>query len=228
MQFVDKCLSEDAIYTIENIVQFHISGNFEDVRNTILGYDSKNKIWKSSYGEYVAKRYVSDIRSPTMSPLYILNRRSNNRYDNKTNNNINDDTEKDKTIDIFGTHDGMTFYEDDIYEYVRIYIDDSIKRVLDVLFTISKNVIDYRHIIDTIITEWNVKNVINTISLHSTYVDHGICGDLHYYKLEINQSSWRDLKKITKHRGLTIRDTFKDAVIIFLENRSEILKENVI
>ncbi len=218
MQFVDKCLSDDAIYTIENMVKFHISGNYDNVRNTILGYDSKNDIWKSSYGEYISKRYISNIRSPTESPLYIIHNR-----DNKDRNNINK-----KPIDIFRTNNGMTFYEDEIYEYVRIYIDDSIKRVLEVLFTISKNVIDYRHIIDTIITEWNVNNIINTISLHSTYADHGICGSLHYHKLEINQSSWSDLKKITKHRGLTIRDAFKDAIIIFLENRAEILKENVV
>ena len=42
MQFVDKCLSEDAIYTIENMVNNHISGNYQIVRDVILGYNSKN------------------------------------------------------------------------------------------------------------------------------------------------------------------------------------------
>lgn len=212
MQFVDKCLSEDAIYTIENMVKNHISGNYQDVRNTILGYNSKNDKWESEYGEYLAKRYKYDIDPPiTSHQICGVKKISNIR---------------NKKVDAFTKNNGMTFYEDDVYEYIRIYTDESIKRVLEVLFTLSKNVIEYRDIVDIIITEWNVNN-IKDLSIDRPYIDHGICGDLHYYKLEVRKNSWADLKKITRYRGLNIRNTFKDAVIIFLESRSDILKENI-
>ncbi len=212
MQFVDRCLSDDAIYTIENMVENHISGNYQCVKNIILGYDPKNNIWKSKYGEYISKRDTSNIEPPTVSQVYIL--RSNNTVKNR------------KSAETFTNNNGMSFYDDEVYGYVRIYTDDSVKRVLEVLFTLSKNVIEYRDIIDIIITEWNVNNVRDTISLNMERTDPGICGDLHYYKLEVRKNPWEDFKKIVKHRGLTIRDAFKDAVITFLEGRTNMTKEN--
>lgn len=213
MQFVDRCLSEDAICTIENMVENHISGNYQCVKDIILGYDSKNDTWKSKYGEYMSKRNVSNIEPPTMPQVYIL--RSKNT------------TKDGKSTETFTKNNGMSFYDDEVYEYTRIYMDDSVKRVLEVLFTVSKNVIEYRDIVDIIITEWNVKNVRDTISLNGTRMDPGICGDLHYYKLEVRKSPWEDFKKITRHKGLTIRDAFKDSVITFLEGRTNIIRENV-
>ena len=212
MQFVDKCLSEDAIYAIETMVNNHISGNYQNVRDVILGYNSKNDVWESKYGEFIAHRYIRDVVHPESSPTYVIK---------------NIQPIKNEKSNIFVNNNGMTFYDTDVYEYIRVYIDDSIKRVLEVLFTVSENVIEYKDIIDIIVTEWNVNNVRDTISLNRSYTDHGVCGDLHYYKLEVRKNLWEDLKKITRHRGLTIRDAFKDAVIIFLESRSEILKYTI-
>lgn len=209
MQFVDKCLSEDAICTIENIVENHISGNYQNVRNIILGYDSKNGIWTSKYGEYMAKRHIYDIEPPIIPKIYLL----------RNKNTIKNTIKEERYADTFINNNGMLFYDDEIYEYIRINIDDSVKRVLEVLFTHSKNVIEYRDIIDIIITEWNVNNVRDTISLNRSYTDHGIFGDLHYLKLEVRKSPWEDFKRITRLRGLAIRDAFKDAVITFLEDR---------
>lgn len=208
MQFVDKCLSDSAIYAIENMVENHISGNYQNVRNIILGYDSKSDIWKSKYGEYISKRNMFNIDPPTVPHVYVLR---------------NKNTVKDEKSDAFTKNNGMSFYDDEVYEYIRIYMDDSVKRVLEVLFTLSKNVIEYRDIVDIIITEWNVNNVRDTISLNGTYTDLGICGNLHYYKLEVRKNPWEDFKKVTRHRGLTIRDAFKDAVITFLEGRTKII-----
>jgi len=101
MQFVDKCLSESAIFTIENMVENHISGNYQDVRNIILGYDVKNNVWKSKYGEYISKRYVLDMKPFTTIPVYVL------RSEQKTkDNNAND-----KKIESFSKKNGMTFYD---------------------------------------------------------------------------------------------------------------------
>lgn len=212
MQFLDKCLSEDAIYTIESMVENHISGNYQDVRNAILGYDSKNDIWTSRYGEYIAKRNVPNIEPPTIPQTYIL----------RNKNTIKDE----KPAETFTKNNGMSFYDGEVYEYVRIYMDDSVKRVLEVLFTHSKNVIEYRDIIDIIITEWNVNNVGDSISLNGTHIDPGICGNLHYHKVEVRKSPWEDFKKIARHKGSTIRDAFKDSVITFLENRTNIVNGN--
>ena len=212
MEFMDrKCLSDEAIYTIENMVKNHISGNYQDVRNVILGYDSKNNIWQSKYGEYIARRHVSDIKPPKTSPMYILR------------NQIDDNNEK---IETFSKNNGMTFYDDEVYDSVRIYMDDSVRRVLEALFTVSKNVIEYKHVIDIIVTEWDANNVKDAMSLSRSYTDPGICGDLHYHKIEVRKGPWDDLKKITRHRKLAIRDAFKDAVITFLESRADMIKEN--
>ena len=211
MQFVGECLSDDAIYTIEYVVDSHISGNYQDVRNIILGYDSKNDTWESKYGEYIAKRHMSNIEPPTTSPTYVLR---------------NEKVSKNKNTDTFTKRNGMTFYDDEIYENVRIYMDDSVKRVLEVLFTHSKNVIEYRYIADIIVTEWDTNNVKEAISLNKAYIDPGICGNLHYHTLEVRKSSWEDLKKIARDRGLAIRDAFKDAVIIFLESRANMIRGN--
>ena len=212
MQFVDKCLSDSAIYTIEKMVENHISGNYQDVRNVILGYDSKDDTWKSKYGEYMSKRNVSNVEPPITPQVYIL----------RSKNTIKDE----KSAETFTKNNGMSFYDDEVYEYIRIYMDDSIKRVLEVLFTLSENVIEYRDIVDIIITEWNIDNFRDTISLNGTYTDPGICGNLHYYKLEVRKNPWGDFKRITRHRGLTIRDAFKDAVVAFLEGRTDMTKEN--
>jgi hypothetical protein len=212
MQFVDKCLSDSAIYTIEKMVDSHISGNYQDVKNIIFGYDSKNNTWKSKYGEYISKRNMSNIEPPTAPQVYVL--RSRTAVKDK------------KPAETFTNNNGMSFYDGEVYEYIRIYMDDSVKRVLEVLFTLSENVIEYRDIIDIIVTEWNVNNIRDSISPIGTYIDPGICGDLHYYKLEIRKSPWTDFKKVARHRGLSIRDAFKDAVIAFLEGRSSMTSEN--
>jgi len=217
MQFVDKCLSESAIFTIENMVENHISGNYQDVRNIILGYDVKNNVWKSKYGEYISKRYVLDMKPFTTIPVYVL------RSEQKTkDNNAND-----KKIESFSKKNGMTFYDGEVYEDIRIYMYDSVIRVLEVLFTLSKSVIEYRDIIDIIITEWDTNNVTDILSSDISYADPGICGSLHYYQLEVRKNPWEALKKITRYKGLPIRDTFKNAVISFLESRSEIIKGNM-
>jgi hypothetical protein len=194
------------------MVKYHISGNYEDVRNIIFGYDPKNDIWKSKYGEYMSKRHMSNIEPPTMPQVYVLRSRST--------------AKSEKSSETFTRNNGMSFYDDEVYEYARIYMDDSVKRVLEVLFTLSKNVIEYRDIVDIIITEWNINNVRDTISLDRSYADPGICGDLHYYKLEVRTNPWGDFKRITRHRGLTIRDAFKDAVVTFLESRTSVIREN--
>jgi hypothetical protein len=155
---------------------------------------------------------MSNIEPPTAPKVYVL----------RSKNTVKDE----KSAETFTKNNGMSFYDDEVYEYIRIYMDDSIKRVLEVLFTLSENVIEYRDIVDVIITEWNVNNVRDTISLNETYTDPGICGNLHYYKLEVRKNPWEDFKRITRHRGLTIRDAFKDAVVAFLEGRTDMTKEN--
>ncbi len=213
MQFVDKCLSDDAIYAIEKMFDNHMSKNYQDVRDIIAGYDPKDNSWKSRYGEYMSKKYSFDIETPIMPKIYTLRSKKA-------------DKEDEKSCETFTKNNGMTFYEDDIYEYIRIYIDDSVKRVLEVLFTLSKNVMEYRDIVDIIITEWNANNVRDTILSNGPNMDFGPYGNLHYHKLEVRKSPWDDLKKIARHRGLTLRDAFKDSVITFLESRSDIIRRN--
>lgn len=220
MQFVDRCLSDSAIYTIENMVENHISGNYQNVRNIILGYNSKDDIWESKYGEYISKRYVLEMKPLTTLPVYVRRNCTNGKHD------TNDKISNNKKIESFSKNNGMTFYDDDVYNNIRIYMDDSVIRVLEVLFTLSKGVIEYRDIVDIIITEWDVNNVVDVLYLNKSYTDPGICGNLHYYQLEVRETPWEDLKKITRRRDLTIRDAFKDAVIAFLENRAEIIRKN--
>jgi len=160
----------------------HILRNYKDVRNMILGYDSKRGIWISKYGESLARKEI------------IPNK-----------------------VFVKG---GMTFYEDEVFDRIRINMDDVVKRVLDVLFTISKYVIDYKYITDMIVTEWNSKN---TTLLDKTNVPYDIYGEIHLYPIDIRENSWREFKSISRQKGLMVRDAFKIATIDFLRNRACIL-----
>ena len=204
MIFVDKCLADDLINVIEKMVNYHIDGNYKEIRNIIIGYDHKNKEWKSRYGESLEKKISGSEQTisytSSVCSLFL-------------------DTES-------FTKQGMIFYEDEIYNNVRFHMDESVKRVLGVLFTLSDRVIDYRYIIDIIITEWNLKNIKNSITPTKIHTDPDICGDLYFHQLEVRESAWREFRSISKHKGLMIRDAFKHAVIGFLENRSEMLIES--
>lgn len=199
MIFVDQYLSDDAILVLENLINLHISHDFQAVKNIIFGYNSKGDRWNSTYGK-------SLIRQD-----YIVEKLAIQVTFNKNQEFLKDE--------------GMAFYIDDIHEKVRIYVDDSIKRILDLLFTISKDTIDYKYIIDIIINEWISENAVEAIISHRLYVDPEMHGSLHYYMFEVRVSSWDKLKKICKTRGLKVGYCFKQAVINFLENRYDIVKD---
>ncbi len=206
MIFADKCLDDDLINVIEKMVNYHIDKNYKEIRNIILGYDSKNGEWLSKYGESLEKRLsgpdqIVTYTSPSICSFFL-------------------NTES-------FTKQGMIFYEDEIYNNVRIQLDESMKRVLDVMFTLSDRVIEYRYIIDLIITEWNLKNIKNSIIPIKVKTDPDICGDLYFHQLEVRESTWREFRSTSRYKGLMIRDAFKHAVIGYLEDRAEILKENV-
>jgi hypothetical protein len=206
MIFVDKCLADDLINVIEKMVNYHIDKNYKEVRNIIIGYDSKNGEWRSRYGESLEKKISGLEQTITYtSPStysFFLNTES-------------------------FTKQGMIFYEDEIYNNVRLQLDESMKRVLDVMFTLSDRVIEYRHIIDIIITEWNLKNIKNSMIPIKIDTDPDICGDLYFHQLEVRENAWREFRSISRFKGLMLRDAFKQAVIEFLGDRVEILKENV-
>lgn len=197
MEFVDQYLSDGCANIVEEMVNLHVSKDYENVRNIILGYDSKKGVWISKYGESLVKRGI------IMAGRTIVNRSFSG-----------------STEDFF-KNSGMIFYDDEVSDTIRIYIDDASKRILDVMFTVSKNVIEYRHIIDIIVTEWNMKNAVG---LYKNGIDIDICGELHFFPIEVKEDTWKEFKSVAKHKGLTVRDSFKLAIINFLENRAEILK----
>lgn len=205
MVFADKYLADDLISMIEKMVNHHIDKNYKEVRNIIIGYDSKNGEWRSRYGESLDKKISGSeqIITYTSPPVcsFFLNTES-------------------------FTKQGMIFYEDEIYNNVRLQLDESMKRILDIMFTLSDRVIEYRYIIDIIITEWNLKNIKNGITPIKVNMDPDICGDLYFHQLEVRESAWREFRSISRLNGLTLRDSFKEAVIGFLEDRAEMLREN--
>lgn len=203
MLFVDKCLDDDLTSLIEKMVNYHVDRNYDEVRNIILGYDSKNKEWKSRYGESLEKKLFGGGQTIAYtSSVYSLFLDTEN-FSKQT----------------------MVFYEDDIYNNVRFHMDGSVKRVLEILFTISDKVIDYRHIIDLIVTEWNLKNMKNDVTDDKMDTNHDIHGDICFHQIEVRENAWRELKNISKFKRLTIKDAFKQAVIGFLENRADMLRE---
>lgn len=199
MIFVDQYLSDGAVLVLERLVNLHISRDFQAVKNIIFGYNSKGEQWNSIYGKSLARQD------------YIVEKFATQVTFNKNQE--------------FLKEEGMAFYIDDIHEKVRIYVDDSIKRILDLLFTISKDTIEYKYIIDIIVNEWISENAVETIMPHRLDIDPEMHGSLHYYMFEVRVSSWDKLKKICKTRGLKVGHCFKQAVINFLENRSDIVKD---
>ena len=204
MIFVDKCLADDLNKVIEKMVNYHIDKNYKEVRNIIIGYDSKNGEWKSRYGINIEKK----ISGPEQTISYTAS--SVCSFFLNTEN---------------FTKQGMIFYEDEIYNNVRFQLDESMKRVIDVMFTLSDRVIEYRYIIDIIITEWNLKNIKDNITPIKTRADPDICGDLYFHQLEVRDSAWREFRSISRYKRLMIRDAFKLAIIGFLEDRAEMLRE---
>ena len=199
MIFLDECLSDDANYIIEEMMNHRISKNYKNVRDIILGYNSETKTWVSKYGENLAKKEIVCSVFPMSSDIGI-------------------------SIDTFIKNRGMIFYDDEIFDSVRIHTDDVVKRILDALFTISENVIDYKYITDIIVTEWNIRN---TISLYKNNIPYDIYGELHFRPIEVRESSWKEFKSIVRNKGLMTRDAFKIATIDFLENRTDILNGKV-
>ncbi len=203
MIFVDKCLDDHLTDVIIKMVEHHVDKNYKEVRNIILGYDSKKKEWISRYGKVLEEKLSGTEQTITYtSPSCTIFLNTENF-----------------------TKQGMIFYEDEIYNNVRLHMDESIKRVLDAMFNISDRVIDYRHIIDIIITEWNLKNVRNSISPNKINTDPDVCGSIYFHQVEVREQAWRELRRICKNKGITTRDSFKMAVIGFLEERAEMLRE---
>jgi hypothetical protein len=198
MIFSDYWIDDDIIRTLETIVNFHITRNYKEVRNIIFGYDSKNDIWISKYGKGLDKK-LSEFAE-----------------------NFLPSTNPDNFM-----KQGMMFYEDEVYNNIRFHVDESIKRVLDLLFTYSDKVVEYKHVIDIMISEWNLRNVKNgIISTETNTAD--IYGNLYFYQLEVREKAWRELRSISRHKGLMVRDSLKQAVVKFLENRSEMIKNSSI
>ena len=203
MIFLDEYLSDDANYIIEEMMNHYISKNYKNIRDIILGYDSNTSRWISKYGENLAKKKI--INSPAYSFFSVS-------------------SDIGMTEESFVKSRGMIFYDDEIFDNVRVYIDDVVKRVLDVLFTISENVIDYKYITDIIVTEWNIRN---TTSLHKNDIPYDIYGELHFRPIEIRENSWKEFKSIARNKGLMTRDAFKIATIDFLESRADLLNGKI-
>lgn len=206
MIFLDEYLSDDANYIIEEMMNYHISKNYKNVRDIILGYNYKTRRWASKYGENLARKEITNIESvcsffPRSSPSNI-----------------------EISKDVFIKSGGMIFYEDEIFDNIRIHMDDVVKRILDVLFTISENVIDYKYVTDIIVTEWNIRN---TTSLHKNNIPYDIHGELHLRPIEVRENSWKEFKSIVRNKGLMTRDAFKIAAIDFLENRADVLNGKI-
>lgn len=202
MMFVNQCLDNEIINIIEKMVNYHISGNYNEVRNIILGYNSKTRRWSSKYGENIDKKINTEsIPVSAFFSGYIP--------------------------EGFTKNSGMVFFDDEVYDIVKLHADESVKRILEVLFTLSENVIEYRYIIDIIITEWNTENVKNGISLNKINVDPDVCGAYHWHKIEVREGPWKEFKGTCRSRGIMTRDAFKLAILRFLDNRAEMLKERV-
>lgn len=202
MMFVEQTeqyLNDDVINIIETMVNHHVSKNYKDVRNIILGYNSKTREWKSKYGESLQKKTFRILEQEQFIHTSL----------------------SDSNSDKFIKNQGMTFYDDDIYDITRIYTDDVVKRILDLFFTISKNVIEYKHIIDIIITEWNIKN---KVVLNRDDIKQDTYGSIHLRPIEVRETAWKEFKSICRYRKVIVRDGFKQAIITFLEDRAEMTR----
>jgi len=204
MIFLDEYLSDDANYIIEEMMNHHISKNYKNVKDIILGYNFNVRRWISKYGESLAKKEI--IATESVRSFFPAS------------------SDIDTYRDLFIKSGDMIFYDDEIFDSVRIHMDDVVKRVLDVLFTISENVIDYKYVTDIIVTEWNIKN---TTSLHKNNIPYDVYGELHLRPIEVRENSWKEFKSIVRNKGLMTRDAFKIATIDFLENRADMINGKI-
>lgn len=115
---------------------------------------------------------------------------------------------------------GMIFLKNnDICVTPRIYVDNNIKEILDILYLVIDDIISENQLIDMIINRWSAKYSKNIASLRKTQIHNQDTENLrNYIKIKVSERTWNGFKKICTIGNIFVRDAFRIAVVEFLEN----------
>jgi len=114
--------------------------------------------------------------------------------------------------------------KDVVCEYIRIYVDEPTKAVLDLLKKIIKNVDYYRYLTDTVINEWITK--ISQDNSSSVVYFKDKVGYQCFSLLRIDVATWERFKEVSNTKDISVQDSFKSALMEFIEDRTRRFQED--
>lgn len=217
MTFVDGVYKESIIRdTIAIMIDLDACNKTESLKKIIFGFNHND----NTYGNRYYTR-AHDIHNKNKnSSMFIANKITSHMTKIRTaDNNIPSSNSRK-----------MSFYKDDTYKKVRIYTNEYVIHILDVLSIISIDIVDFKYIVDMIVYEWidsiAKDTFINTNSGIISCTADNIClsGKYQYHWLPIMEKLWEKMKYISRTKGLKISDAFTYAVITFIDSRHKIAK----
>lgn len=119
----------------------------------------------------------------------------------------------------------------DSHRKFRVDTDDVTKEIVHLLLKIDKN------IFDIVITEFNIEEerkyygfkypTFAKLYYWDERIDIDKKRDENFIQISCDPGVWKEFVKISRHRGLTLEDLFKIAIIRFLEKRYDLCLEEL-
>ena len=216
MTFFDSAYNESIVkHVISVIIDLDACKDVDNLRNIIFCYDPNNDTYGSQHG--------MDLRKSCRV------KNSSTFADNKVTSYMTEVSPGDKRTGL-NISNKMSFFKEESHSKVRVYIDEYMVHVLDILFIVSTDIVNFRYIIDMMINEWmddiSKRIVINTNNHNGNSMKHAVYGykKCSYYWFPVNECIWDKLKYVSRTKGLKVSDAFIQAIIMFINKRYEVVK----
>lgn len=129
--------------------------------------------------------------------------------------NIEHNPSKDESVYKYNNK-GMTFLENDNPStYVRLYVDEETKLILDTLSMVTYKTINEKTLNDLIIEKW-IEKVHITGTLNREDILENV-GKETQLKLEVGKETWNNLYKACKNKCIYMKEGFKMSVISYFD-----------
>ena len=216
MTFFDSAYNESIVkHVISVIIDLDARKDTDNLRNIIFCYNPNNDTYGSQHGMDLHK----SCRAKDSSAF----------ADNKVTSYMTEVSSRDERTDLNASNK-MSFFKEESHSKVRVYIDEYMVHVLDILFIVSTNTVDFRYIIDMMINEWMDDISKHTVRSANDYgsssIKHAVYGykKCSYYWFPVNGNIWDKLKYISRTKGLKVSDAFIQAIVMFINKRYEVVK----
>lgn len=216
MTFFDSAYNESIVkHVVSVMIDLDARKDIDNLRNVIFCYNPNNDTYGSQHG--------MDLRKSCRA------KNSSAFADNKVTSYMTEVSSRDERTDL-NASDKMSFFKEESHSKVRVYIDEYMVHVLDILFIVSTDIVDFRYIIDMMISEWMddiSKHIVISANNHnSNGMKYAVYGykKCNYYWFPVNGNIWDKLKYVSRTKGLKVSDAFVQAIVMFINKRYEVVK----